>query len=69
MSPKTVLTKCCPVCGGNRFQPVERHRLGTAEADTRNISSVLGFRCGKGHFFSSADQKQRTLKHQPRRAR
>jgi hypothetical protein len=31
----SVLPKCCPACGGNRFQPVERHLLETAEADTK----------------------------------
>jgi len=44
-------TKCCPVCGGDSLQPVERHALGTAVADTKNISGLLGFRCGKGHTF------------------
>jgi hypothetical protein len=51
MTNKTVSPKCCPVCGGDSLQPVERHALGTTEADTKNISGLLGFRCGKGHTF------------------
>jgi hypothetical protein len=51
MPDKTFLPKCCPVCGGNGLQPLERHSVGTAEADTRNIFGLLGFRCGKGHVF------------------
>lgn len=41
MFRKTVLPKCCPACGGNRLQRIERDPLGTAEADTRNISGLL----------------------------
>jgi hypothetical protein len=51
MPDRTVLPKCCPVCGGDSLQPVERHSFGTAESDTNNISGLLGFRCGKGHVF------------------
>lgn len=51
MFNKTALPKCCPVCGGDNLQPLERHALGTADADKKNISGLLGFRCGKGHTF------------------
>jgi hypothetical protein len=55
MTKKTVLPKCCPVCGGDSLQPIERHTLGTNEAETKSISGLLGFRCGNGHSFLIGD--------------
>jgi hypothetical protein len=51
MPDRTLLPKCCPVCGGDSLQPVERHSLATAESDRNSIFGLLGFRCGKGHVF------------------
>ena len=63
--PKRIpLPKVCPVCGGDSLQPVTRHPLGTSEADTKAISGLLGFRCGKGHVFliSASDLMRSPMK-------
>jgi hypothetical protein len=52
------LPECCPICGGNGLQPIERHCVGTAEADTKNICGLLGFRCGKGHVFLISESER-----------
>jgi hypothetical protein len=71
MPTKTFVPKCCPVCGGDSLQPVERHSLGTAEADTKTIVGVLGFRCGKGHVFlvNEADIEEKNPKDTARSCR
>jgi hypothetical protein len=64
-SPKRLLYhSAAPVCGGDNLQPVERDSVGTAEADTKNIFGVLGFRCGKGHVFlvTEADIEEKNPK-------
>jgi hypothetical protein len=51
MPQRIPLPEVCPVCGGDSLEPITRHALGTSEADTKAISGLLGFRCGKGHVF------------------